>query len=77
MNTSSRYAITLPGVPGGHAPPEVVIVHATGETTRDGQLVFADATGTFRVEIADGIARPLVTPAGPGHHNCLHAQPMP
>ncbi|MFD8708180.1 DUF6296 family protein [Kitasatospora sp. NPDC059648] len=39
--------------------------------------MFADATGTFRVESADDIARPLAASAGPGQHTCLHAQPLP
>ncbi|MGW4895690.1 DUF6296 family protein [Kitasatospora sp. NPDC004240] len=72
-----RYAVTLPGTPGAHAPPEVVIVHATGETTADGQPVFEDADGTFRVEITQGVARPLAAPPGPGRHTCLHAVPLP
>ncbi|MGA5820327.1 DUF6296 family protein [Kitasatospora sp. NPDC094028] len=77
MNTSSRYAITLPGIPGGHAPAKVVIVHATGETSRGGQPVFQDSAGTFRVEITAGVARPLAVAAGPGRHTCLHALPLP
>ncbi|MGW2254803.1 DUF6296 family protein [Kitasatospora sp. NPDC001660] len=28
VDVPERYAVTLPGNPGGHAPPEVVIVHA-------------------------------------------------
>ncbi|MFB7676517.1 DUF6296 family protein [Kitasatospora purpeofusca] len=77
MNTLSRYAVTLPGQPGRHGPPEVIIVHATGETTADGRPVFADAAGTFRVEITDGIARPLAVPAGRSRHTCLLAQLLP
>ncbi|MFF4818911.1 DUF6296 family protein [Kitasatospora sp. NPDC001309] len=77
MNAPSRYAVTLPGVPGRHGPPEVVLVHATGETTADGALVYADAAGTFRVEIIGEVARPLAEPTGPGQHACLHAVPMP
>ncbi|MFD4658805.1 DUF6296 family protein [Kitasatospora sp. NPDC058444] len=64
-------------VSGCQAPPEVIVVHATGETTRDGQPVFADAAGTFRVEIVADIARPLATIAGPGCHTILRALPLP
>ncbi|AUG76868.1 hypothetical protein CFP65_2005 [Kitasatospora sp. MMS16-BH015] len=76
MSNPSRYAVTLPGVPGTHAPPEVVIVHATGEMTANGP-VYADPPGTFRVEIAGETARPLAEPSGPGQHTCLHAVPLP
>ncbi|MGW2256136.1 DUF6296 family protein [Kitasatospora sp. NPDC001660] len=65
MNTASRYAVTLPGVPGGQAPPEVIIVHATGETTRDGQPVFADAAGTFRVCTGVTAGSPPATTSSP------------
>ncbi|WP_354644782.1 DUF6296 family protein, partial [Kitasatospora camelliae] len=44
-----RFAVTLPRTPGRHAPPEVVIVHATGERAADGTPVYADSHGTFRV----------------------------
>lgn len=77
MNAPSRYAVTLPGVPGRHGPPEVVIVHATGTVTADGTPVYADEAGTFQVEIIGAMARPLAEPAGPGQHTCLHAQPLP
>ncbi|WP_037782665.1 DUF6296 family protein [Kitasatospora purpeofusca] len=76
MSNPSRYAVTLPGAPGSHAPPEVVIVHATGETTAGG-AVYADRSGAFRVEIAGETARPLGEPPGPGRHTCLHALPLP
>ncbi|MEW1914568.1 DUF6296 family protein [Kitasatospora sp. NPDC085895] len=66
-----------PGVPGRHGPPEVVIVHATGTLTANGAPVYANAPGTFRVEIIGEIARPLAEPAGPGLHACLHAVPLP
>ncbi|MGW3042015.1 DUF6296 family protein [Kitasatospora sp. NPDC001159] len=69
MNIPSRYAITLPGVPG---PPEVVIVHATGEATRVDQPVFLDAAATFRVEIVAGIARPAPPPQTPGTRHLAH-----
>ncbi|MFC6600219.1 DUF6296 family protein [Kitasatospora paranensis] len=46
--TCTRYAVTLPGTPGTHAPPEIVIVHATGTHTPDGQPIFQDTAGTFR-----------------------------
>ncbi|ARF83310.1 hypothetical protein HS99_0018465 [Kitasatospora aureofaciens] len=77
MNMPARYAITLPGTPGGHAPPEVVVVHATGERTADGAPVYADEAGTFRVEIRAGAARPLDAAPGAGRHTCLHATALP
>ncbi|MGW2250227.1 DUF6296 family protein [Kitasatospora sp. NPDC001660] len=77
MGLPQRYAVTLPGTPGGHAPPEVVVVHATGETTADGVPVYADADSVFLVEIQDDVARPLDAVSGPGRHTCLHATPLP
>ncbi|WP_431676186.1 DUF6296 family protein [Kitasatospora sp. KL5] len=77
MDIPSRYAVTLPGVPGRHGPPEVVVVRATGEVTMQGEPVYADEAGTFRVEITGEVARPLAEPAGPGRHTCLHAVPLP
>lgn len=76
MDVSSRYAVTLPGVPGRHGPPEVAVVHATGEVTAAGP-VYADAAGTFRVEIIGDVARPLAEPDGSTQHTCLHAVPLP
>ncbi|MEV8100313.1 DUF6296 family protein [Kitasatospora sp. NPDC085879] len=73
----SRYAVTLPGAPGSHRPPTVVIVHATGELTPGGAPVYADATGALRVEIDGGAARPLTTSTVPGRHTCLHAVALP
>ncbi|WP_030398341.1 DUF6296 family protein [Kitasatospora purpeofusca] len=77
MDTPWCYAITLPGPPGCHAPPQVIVVHATGETTRNGETVYADAAGTLRVTITRGVAEPIDAPAGPGRHTCLHAHPLP
>ncbi|MFJ4672311.1 DUF6296 family protein [Kitasatospora purpeofusca] len=77
MDGTWRYAVTLPGPPGGHGPPQVLIVHATGELTAAGAAVFADGAGTFRVVIEGGAARPLAAPPGPGRHMCLHIVPLP
>ncbi|MFJ9448235.1 DUF6296 family protein [Kitasatospora sp. NPDC101235] len=77
MDTPVRYAVTLPGAPGGHAPPEVVVVHATGEWTAGGAPVYADEAGTLRVEIRADVARPLDAVPGAGRHTCLHATPLP
>ncbi|MEV8099496.1 DUF6296 family protein [Kitasatospora sp. NPDC085879] len=71
-----RVAVTLPGTPGRHAPPEVVIVHATGERAADGTPVYADSRGTFRVAIVGTTARLLSEPGPPGRHTCLHASPL-
>ncbi|WP_326846641.1 DUF6296 family protein [Streptomyces kaniharaensis] len=76
-DTPSRYAVTLPGVPGRHSPLEVVVVHATDEVTADGTPVYADKAGTLRVEIIGETARPLAEPTGQGRHTCLHATPLP
>ncbi|MEV5012530.1 DUF6296 family protein [Streptomyces sp. NPDC055692] len=76
MDVPSRYAVTLPGTPGTHAPPEVIVVHFTGESTAGGDPVYTDAAGTFRVEITGEVARPLAEPVGPGRHTCLHAIPL-
>ncbi|GAA2974326.1 MULTISPECIES: DUF6296 family protein [unclassified Kitasatospora] len=76
MDTSERYAITMPGPPGAQRPPEIVVVHATGDRTSDGIPIYADDTGTFRVEIQAGTARPLDAATGPGRHTCLHATPL-
>ncbi|WP_188308783.1 DUF6296 family protein [Streptomyces sp. CBMA123] len=75
MEVPLRYAVTLPGPTGSHAPPRVVVVQATGEVSPDGEPVYTDAAGTLRVEVAHGVARPL-DPA-PGRHACLRALPMP
>ncbi|WP_354644763.1 DUF6296 family protein [Kitasatospora camelliae] len=77
MDRPLRYAITLPGPLGGHGPPEVVIVHPTGELTAVGMPVYADETGAFRVAIEGEAARPLAASPGPGRHICLHAVPLP
>ncbi|MFB8243336.1 DUF6296 family protein [Kitasatospora purpeofusca] len=77
MDGSRRYAVTLPGPPGRHGPPEVVIVHPTGELTAAGVPVYADEVGTFRVAIEGEAALPLTALPGPGSHTCLHAVPLP
>ncbi|MDH6135555.1 hypothetical protein P3T37_004971 [Kitasatospora sp. MAA4] len=78
MNVIERYAITLPGTPGTHAPPRVVTVALSGRLGADGRPVYADETGEFLVQIsADGIAEPLVEQPGPCTTKCLHAVPLP
>ncbi|MFF2545126.1 DUF6296 family protein [Kitasatospora sp. NPDC058063] len=78
MDTAERYAITMPGPPGAHRPPEIVVVHATGDRTSDGVPIYADDTGTFRVEIQASVARPLdAATKGLGEHTCLQATPLP
>lgn len=49
-----RYAITLPGPTGGHAPPRLVLVQATGEMSADGEPVSPGAHGALRVGIEPG-----------------------
>ncbi|MFI6847731.1 DUF6296 family protein [Kitasatospora sp. NPDC050467] len=53
----TRYAVTLPGPPGAHRPPDVVVVRPNGETTTDGNPVSADVAGTLRAEILGEVAR--------------------
>ncbi|MGW6915623.1 DUF6296 family protein [Kitasatospora sp. NPDC054939] len=36
MTAPARYVVLLPRGPGGSVPPEVVVVHRTGERTADG-----------------------------------------
>ncbi|MEV8100610.1 DUF6296 family protein [Kitasatospora sp. NPDC085879] len=67
MDRPSRYAVTMPGPPPGrHGPPEVVIVHATGEVTADGTPIYQDEAGAFRVAITGDVARPVSTATGRG-----------
>ncbi|MFD9692519.1 DUF6296 family protein [Kitasatospora sp. NPDC059146] len=77
MDIAERYAVTLPGPPGAHRPPEVVVVHATGELSAAGAPIYADDTGTFRVEVQAGVAKPLAAAPGPSRHTCLHATALP
>lgn len=72
-----RYAVTLPGRIGGHAPPTVVVVHETDTIGPDGGAVWENTDGDFRVEIADGVARVLTAPEGGSRHTCLHAVLLP
>ncbi|MGW2367552.1 DUF6296 family protein [Streptomyces sp. NPDC001667] len=79
MSTSPvrRYALTLPGPPGGHAPPTVVVVSLTETHGPNGGRVWADPTGEWRVQIISEAATVLAAPAGYAGHRCLHAVPMP
>ncbi|MDH6113802.1 hypothetical protein P3T36_005686 [Kitasatospora sp. MAP12-15] len=79
MTTIERYAVTLPGTPGTHAPPRVVTVTLTERVGMDGRPVYADDAGEFLVQIsADGIAEPLTTEQGAATAaKCLHAVPLP
>jgi uncharacterized protein DUF6296 len=77
MLATTRYAVTMPGAPGGHAPPEVIVVRITAETGPRGEPVYADASGRYRFSITGSTARLL-----PGAvksracHRCLHAVPL-
>ncbi|MDH6580478.1 DUF6296 family protein [Kitasatospora sp. MAP5-34] len=78
MTTIERYAVTLPGTPGTHAPPRVVEVKATGRLEADGRMVYADDSGDFLVHVTDdGVAEPLADEPGPNRTRCLHAVPLP
>ncbi|MFI8462081.1 DUF6296 family protein [Kitasatospora sp. NPDC085464] len=72
-----RYAVTLPGPVGGHAPPAVVVVHATDRVGPGGGLVWRSTAGDLTVEIADGVATVLSAPPGTGQHPRLEAVPLP
>ncbi|MGW7442002.1 DUF6296 family protein [Kitasatospora sp. NPDC054795] len=76
-----RYGITLPGTPGRHGPPTVLVVHLTGDLTAEGLPVYADESGAFRVQIGDDhVAQPLPGADCPGggarQWQCLHAEPL-
>ncbi|MFG3223797.1 DUF6296 family protein [Kitasatospora sp. NPDC048194] len=72
-----RYAVTLPGPICGHAPPSVVVVHATEAVGPGGTLVWENTDGDLRVEISGEVATVLAAPAGTPSHPCLHAVPLP
>ncbi|MBD0688714.1 DUF6296 family protein [Streptomyces sp. CBMA123] len=77
-----RYAVTLPGPIGGHAPPDVVVVRATGTLGPGGGPVWASPDGGLRVEITGEVATVLAAPDGVVadsalRHPCLHAVPLP
>ncbi|MFD8478547.1 DUF6296 family protein [Kitasatospora sp. NPDC059673] len=61
MDPTRRYAVTLPGAVGRHAPPTVVIVHSTDAVGPDGRLVWESSAGDLRVEIDGDVA--IVLPA--------------
>ncbi|MQS16807.1 hypothetical protein F7Q99_32625 [Streptomyces kaniharaensis] len=72
-----RYAVTLPGPIGGHAPLSVVVVHATDAVGPGGGLVWENVDGDLRVEIFGEVANVLTAPAGGSRHPCLQAVPLP
>lgn len=72
-----RYAVTLPGAVGNHAPPKVVVVHVTDEVGPGGGLVWENADGRLRVEISGFVATVLASPDGRLRQPCLHAVPLP
>ncbi|MGV9269156.1 DUF6296 family protein [Kitasatospora sp. NPDC003701] len=78
MNTVRRYAVALPGTPGGQAAPRTVIVHRTDSLGPASEPVYEDATGHFRFQISGAVAEVLELPAEYGTaHPCLEAVPMP
>ncbi|MFD5465956.1 DUF6296 family protein [Kitasatospora sp. NPDC127059] len=76
-----RYAVTLPGPIGGHAPPAVVVVYATDAPGPGGGPVWESLDGDLRVEITGEVATVLTAPdptaGGAPLHPCLHAVPLP
>jgi hypothetical protein len=78
MLAPSRYAVTVPSAPGGHAPPEVLVVHVTVEAGPHGEPVYADVSGRYRFTITGQTARLLPGPVETRScHRCLHALPLP
>ncbi|MFB6894046.1 DUF6296 family protein [Kitasatospora sp. NPDC056327] len=78
MKPVQRYAVALPGAPGGHARVRTVIVHRTDRIGPASEPVFEDATGRFRFEVGGGVAHVLELPQEYGTvHPCLEAVPMP
>ncbi|MGE7439729.1 DUF6296 family protein [Kitasatospora sp. NPDC001175] len=82
MTAVRRYGITLPGAPGSHGPPTVIVVYLTSDLTADGRPVYADDSGAFRVQITDeDVAQPLAdtvsSSGGRGQEQCLHAEALP
>lgn len=77
MLAPSRYAVTVPCPPGGHAPPEVIVVHITTETGPEGDPVYADDAGRYRFTIHGQVAQLRLGPATARTcHRCLHAYPL-
>ncbi|MER7771163.1 DUF6296 family protein [Kitasatospora sp. NPDC096140] len=72
-----RYAVTLPGPIGGHAPPAVVVVHETQTVGPDGGLVWESTDGGLRVEISGEVATVLAAQGTGSRHPCLLAVPLP
>ncbi|MFF7990662.1 DUF6296 family protein [Kitasatospora xanthocidica] len=72
-----RYAVTLPGRIGGHAPPAVVVVHETHAVGPDGGLVWESEDGVLRVEIRNEVATVLAAQGTGSRHPCLPAVPLP
>ncbi|MEU3573400.1 DUF6296 family protein [Kitasatospora sp. NPDC036755] len=72
-----RYAVTLPGPIGGHAPPSVVVVHETQVVGPDGGFVWESSDGCLRVEITGEVATVLAAPGTGSRHPCLMAVPLP
>ncbi|MFE0460683.1 DUF6296 family protein [Kitasatospora sp. NPDC058965] len=76
VNVVQRYAVSLPGPVGCHAPARVVIVHWTSGRA-DGCPVYANEEGDFRVTIDELGAAQLLEAADGAQAQCLHAVAMP
>ncbi|WP_030230981.1 DUF6296 family protein [Streptomyces sp. NRRL S-350] len=72
-----RYAVTLPGPVGGHAPPSVVVVRETQAVGPGGGVVWESADGGLRVEITGNVATVISAPGLGTMHPCLLAVPLP
>ncbi|MFB7664032.1 DUF6296 family protein [Kitasatospora sp. NPDC056138] len=71
-----RWVLTFPGMQGGHADQETVVVEYTGTAGSGGHALYADPSGRIRVEITGGGLAYLLT--GDGVPDTpIHAEPLP
>lgn len=78
MAMTRRYAVTLPGPIGTHAPPTVILVHLADDLAPGDEPIWTDASGKFRIRIEGEVAKVLAAPAQyAATHPCLQAVPLP
>ncbi|PYC65902.1 hypothetical protein C7C46_32020 [Streptomyces tateyamensis] len=76
VDVIQRYAVSLPGPVGSHAPARVVVVHWTSARAA-GLPVYADEEGDFRVTVDELGSAQLLEAADGAQAQCLHAVPLP
>ncbi|WP_035839399.1 DUF6296 family protein [Kitasatospora azatica] len=76
MNPVKRYAVSLPGPIGAHAPARVVVVHRTARTA-SGAPVYINQDGDFKVTIDELGAAQLLDGDDGAQCQCLHAVALP